>query len=88
MRQNGNRVRLQKRRKMFLMQQKRKRRRRNTADIYACNGSSNASVCVLHQYSVHTYGERQTDCRRINAGACDNRGKYDRDKYDREFRNR
>ena len=28
MRQNGNRVRLQKRRKMFLMQQKRKRRRR------------------------------------------------------------
>ena len=67
---------------------KEKEKEKKTADIYAWNGSSNASVCVLHQYSVHTYGERQTDCRRINAGACDNRGKYDRDKYDREFRNR
>ena len=84
MRQNGNRVRLQKRRKMFLMQQKRKRRRRRQQIFMRVT----AAAMVLHQYSVHTYGERQTDCRRINAGACDNRGKYDRDKYDREFRNR
>ena len=87
MRQNGNRVRLQKEERCFNAA-KEKEKEKKTADIYACNGSSNASVCVLHQYSVHTYGERQTDCRRINAGACDNRGKYDRDKYDREFRNR
>ncbi len=88
MRQNRIESDYKKRRKMFLMQQKEKEKEKKTADIYAWNGSSNASVCVLHQYSVYTYGERQTDCRRINAGACDNRGKYDRDKYDREFRNR
>lgn len=88
MRQNRNRVRLQKRRKMFLMQQKRKRRRRRQ-QIFM-RGTAAAMLLFAFCISIRFIhmAKRQTDCRRINAGACDNRGKYDRDKYDREFRNR